>query len=69
MSGSLSGKVAVVTGAARGLGREIAQVLAESGADIVVGRYPGGGRLAGSLGAGGTWPAERVHPDRRHPSR
>ena len=37
MSASLSGKVAVVTGAARGLGREIAQVLAESGADTVVG--------------------------------
>ena len=32
----LSGKVAVVTGATRGLGRAIVQVLAEAGADVVV---------------------------------
>ena len=48
MSASLSGKVAVVTGAARGLGREIAQALAESGADIVVGDIQ---EEAGSLAA------------------
>ena len=32
---SLQGKTAVVTGAGRGIGREIALVLAEAGADIV----------------------------------
>ena len=35
MSG-LSGQVAIVTGASRGLGRGIALVLAEQGADVVV---------------------------------
>jgi NAD(P)-dependent dehydrogenase (short-subunit alcohol dehydrogenase family) len=33
---SLKGKVAIVTGASRGLGREIAQTLAGAGADLVV---------------------------------
>jgi len=36
MSEDLTGKVAVVTGAARGLGRACAQVLAEAGADLVL---------------------------------
>lgn len=36
MSGQLAGKVAVVTGSTRGLGRELATGLAEAGADIVV---------------------------------
>lgn len=36
MSGSLGGRVALVTGAARGIGREIAAVLAEEGTRVVV---------------------------------
>ncbi|MBH0186460.1 MAG: SDR family NAD(P)-dependent oxidoreductase [Nitrospira sp.] len=34
---SLQGKVAIVTGAAQGIGRAIAETLAQAGADIVVG--------------------------------
>ena len=33
---SLHGKVAIVTGAAQGIGRAIAETLAQAGADIVV---------------------------------
>ena len=33
---SLRGKVAIVTGAAQGIGRAIAESLAQAGADIVV---------------------------------
>ena len=36
MSGSLEGKVAIVTGAGRGIGRGIAEELAANGAKIVV---------------------------------
>mgnify|MGYP001401209863 CR=1 FL=1 len=37
MTGSLTGKVAVITGAARGLGREYAVKMAAEGAAIVAG--------------------------------
>src|SRR2546427_11427468 len=52
----LKGKVAVVTGAARGIGREIALLLARHGALVVVNDY--GGTEAGS--GGGRAPAEEV---------
>src|SRR5262247_1469487 len=42
----LKGKVAVVTGAARGIGREIAMLMAKHGAQVVVNDY--GGTEAGS---------------------
>jgi NAD(P)-dependent dehydrogenase (short-subunit alcohol dehydrogenase family) len=52
----LKGKVAVVTGAARGIGREIALLMAKHGARVVVNDY--GGSEAGSGTAKG--PADEV---------
>jgi NAD(P)-dependent dehydrogenase (short-subunit alcohol dehydrogenase family) len=52
----LKGKVAVVTGAARGIGREIALLMAKHGARVVVNDY--GGSEAGSGAAKG--PADEV---------
>ena len=56
MSMMLKGKVAVVTGAARGIGREIALLMAKHGARVVVNDY--GGSEAGSGTAKG--PADEV---------
>ena len=52
----LKGKVAVVTGAARGIGKEIAVLMARLGARVVVNDY--GGTEAGQGGA--TTPADEV---------
>ena len=52
----LKGKVAVVTGAGRGIGREIAMLMAKHGAQVVVNDY--GGTAAGSGAASA--PADEV---------
>ena len=52
----LEGKVAVVTGAARGIGREIALLMARNGAKVVVNDY--GGAADGS--GGSATPADEV---------
>src|SRR2546425_8335827 len=52
----LKGKVAVVTGAARGIGREIALLMARHGALVVVNDY--GGTESGT--GGGHVPADEV---------
>lgn len=55
MDAPLSGKVAVVTGGSRGLGRAIAQLLGDAGATVVIGALPGDGveQAVAELRAGG----------------
>lgn len=43
LTGKLTGKVAVVTGGSRGLGRATAQLLGDAGATVVIGALPGDG--------------------------
>ena len=56
MAGRVEGKVAIVTGAARGIGRMCAELLAREGAHVVIGDIDDdlGGRAATEIrGAGG----------------
>ena len=43
-SSDITGEVAIVTGAAQGIGRGIAHVLAEAGVKIVIGDIPASGQ-------------------------
>jgi NAD(P)-dependent dehydrogenase (short-subunit alcohol dehydrogenase family) len=56
MAGKVEGKVAIVTGAARGVGRCIALLLAEQGAKVVI--ADNGSQVDGS--GSSNEPAERV---------
>jgi NAD(P)-dependent dehydrogenase (short-subunit alcohol dehydrogenase family) len=49
----LNGKVAIVTGAARGIGAELAQALAAAGARVVVADVLDGSSVAARIGAAG----------------
>ena len=50
---SLNGQVAIVTGAAQGIGRGIALVLAEAGARVVIGDIQDAGSTAEEIRNGG----------------
>ena len=53
MAGALDGKVAIVTGAAMGIGRHAAHTLAEAGAKVAVADISDLGKLAAELGERG----------------
>ena len=72
MAGELSGKTAFVTGSGRGLGRVMAERLAENGADVAIhdmdwtqpakyGEFQDLGEVASKLGAHGTNVNEVTH--------
>ena len=58
----LKDKIAVVTGAARGIGREIALLMAKNGAAVVVNDYGGGSDGVGGDHAPRTGSSERSRP-------
>ena len=55
MSKELAGRIVLVTGARRGIGRATALVLAKAGADVVT-MLPGNGYVAGqTINVNGGW--------------
>ncbi len=65
----LDGKIAVITGAGKGIGAGIARTFAEAGADVVIGARTEADLQASSTGGRGVWPASSGRPYRRPGSR